>query len=42
MMEQTVIFLLMVQELQEFKAKYFEIVATPLCLGKVSFQKTSQ
>ena len=28
MMEQTVIFLLMAQELQEFKAKDFEIVVT--------------
>ena len=35
-MEQTVIYLLMVQKLSNFKAKDSEIVATPLCPGNIS------
>ena len=35
-MEQTVIYLLMVQRFHKFKAKDSEIVATPLYLGNIS------
>ena len=35
-MEQTVIYLLMVQKLSNFKAKDSKIVATPLCPGNIS------
>ena len=41
-MEQIVIYLLMVEKLQQkkFKAKDSEIVATPLCLGNISKDRT--
>ena len=35
-MEQTVVYLLMVQKLSNFKAKDSKIVATPLCPGNIS------
>ena len=35
-MEQTVICLFMENEIHKFKAKDYEIVATPFCLGNIS------